>query len=75
MGMEMEMKTYKITNTAKNKVVLKKQFSDAADAFGKYVSTLMLVGIIPMRDSSYSYLGNDEWSTVNGWTFKVEEVS
>jgi hypothetical protein len=69
------MKTFQITNTTKNKVVLTKQFNDAAEAFGKYVSCLMLAGIVPMRDDSYKATGDDTWVLSNGWNFKVEEVA
>lgn len=68
------MKTFQITNITKNKVVLTRTFNDADEAFGKYVSALMLAGIVPMRDDSYKSTGDDTWVLSNGWNFKVELV-
>ncbi len=69
------MKTYKLTNETKNKVVLTSKFSDAEDAFGKYVSALMMAGVVAMRDSAYKFIGNDCWELSNGWVISVKEVA
>lgn len=69
------MKNFKLTNITKNKVVLTKQFNDAEEAFGKYVSALMIAGIVTMNDSAYEFIGNNTWKLSNGWEIKVEEIA
>lgn len=74
------MKTFTLTRTDINKVVLRNtKADDATDAVSKYVSALMLAGIIRMSKKGASAevvgVGADEFKLANGWLVRAEEVA
>jgi hypothetical protein len=58
---EIDMKTFEIFRADINKVILKIEARDHADAFGKWASTAMISGFIKF-DGGYKYIGDEKFS-------------
>ncbi len=55
------MKTFEIFRSDINRVILKIEARDSADAFGKWASFAMINGFIKF-ENSYKYLGDEKFS-------------
>lgn len=69
-----KMSKFEIIRTDINKTVLKAyEFADVEAAVGKYISTLMLVGIIKMGrgGEKIESLGDNKFRLSNGWEIEV----
>lgn len=67
-----------ITNTTKNKIVLTIDAKDLIDAAGKYISVLMVAGLVSFNQKEVVFAegsGADFSLSHKGWNFKVEEIA
>lgn len=71
------MAKFQITNTTKNKVVLTVDAADAIGAAGKYISVLMIAGIVSFGQKEVVFAEGSSANftlTNKAWDFKVEQI-
>lgn len=71
------MSKFKITNKTLSKVVLTVEAADAIGAAGKYISALMLAGIVSFSQKEVVFVEGSEadFSLTNkNWEFSIEQI-
>lgn len=71
------MSKFTITNKTLNKVVLTVDASDAIGAAGKYISVLMLAGIVSFSQKEVVFVDGQEANfklSNKNWDFSVEKI-
>ena len=56
-------------------VVPAMNYTDADAAVGKYISALMLVGILGMTKNPIRHTEGSDYTLANGWTLQVRAVA